>query len=86
MQDAHAAKVDAPQHVRLVAFDVGPRLAYFADDEGRLLARAREAEGGLGPWQMLHRNTAEQLLMTGHRVTFPYHFEDLRLAKAPRCQ
>ncbi|WP_146157223.1 hypothetical protein [Enhygromyxa salina] len=70
----------------LVAFDVGPTAAYLGDADGRLwqreLVNADTPESlELGTWDLVFRNVGEDLLPNGHRVGFPYHYDELRLAK-----
>lgn len=70
----------------LVAFDLGPQAVYLADINGRLWQRAllnSDAPDALelDTWELVFRNLGEDLLPNGHRVEFPYHYDDLRLAK-----
>lgn len=68
---------DAP---KLVAFDVSDDTIYLADVDGRLWSRALD-HGRLGPWHSLFANTAESLLPHGHKLGYPYGYDELRLAK-----
>ncbi|KIG14204.1 hypothetical protein DB30_07062 [Enhygromyxa salina] len=73
----------------LVAFDLGPQAVYLGDVDGRLwqreLVNADSAEASdtleLGSWELVFRNRGDDLLPNGHRVGFPYHYDELRLAK-----
>lgn len=67
---------------KLRVFDVGPSAVYFADVDGRLWQRdLLDGRDGprLGQWTQVFANTGEQLIPNGHRVGFPYHFDDIRL-------
>ncbi|PRQ03042.1 hypothetical protein ENSA5_18130 [Enhygromyxa salina] len=72
----------------LVAFDIGEvdgvGAVYFADLDGRVWRRALERGAGhpsLGKWELVFRNLGEELIPNGHRVGFPFSYDDLRLAK-----
>jgi hypothetical protein len=72
----------------LQVFDVGGGRVFFADVEGRLWQRAIVDDDGDGPtppelgdWELIFRNSGEELLPHGYRVFYPYHYDDLRLAK-----
>lgn len=70
--------------MQLTVFEVGPWAVYFADADGRLWQRdlIRRREGRvLGPWSLLFPNVGRDLIPTGHRIGFPYHFDDIRFAK-----
>jgi hypothetical protein len=71
-------------NMQLRVFDVGPSAVYFADAGGRLWQRdlLDGADGPvLGAWTLVFANTGKHLLPTGHRIGFPYHYDDIRLAK-----
>jgi hypothetical protein len=70
----------------LVAFDVGPKAVYIADQNARLWQRALVNPDdpdtlALGPWELVFRNIGDDLLPNGHRIGFPYHYDELRMAK-----
>lgn len=70
---------------KLVSFDLSHDTLYFADADGRLWRRALGPDADqqleLGPWDNFFANTGESLLPHGHRVGYPYGYDELRLAK-----
>jgi hypothetical protein len=68
----------------LKVFDIGPKAVYFADADGRIWQRTLlEGRHGLklGAWTLVFENVGQQLMPNGHRVVFPYHFDDVRLGQ-----
>ncbi|HVI01212.1 MAG TPA: hypothetical protein VM869_20990 [Enhygromyxa sp.] len=76
----HVELVSARAPAQLVSFDVSADAIYFADVDGRLWRRALD-DGELGSWDNFFANDAESLLPHGHRVGYPYAYDELRLAK-----
>ena len=73
---------------RYLAFDVDADRVWLADDEGRIWERLFRADDTLGVPRMVFANKARvpegdsnDLLPSGFRVGFPYHFNDIALAK-----
>lgn len=69
---------------QLRVFDVGPSAVYFADADGRIWQRdlLERADGPeLDDWTLVFGNVGTQLIPNGHRVGFPYHFDDIRLGQ-----
>jgi hypothetical protein len=80
----HARELSQRSAVKLRVFDVGPNAVYFADTGGRLWQRElfEDPDGPqLGPWMLLFHNTGKRLFPNGHRIGFPYHYDDLRLGQ-----
>ncbi len=70
-----------PQAYGLVAFDLAGEFVYLADDRARIWQRRKTESGELSGWRMMFANVSEDLLPIGYRIGFPYHVEDIGLAK-----
>jgi hypothetical protein len=81
----HAEQVFAGAPAQPVAFDLTHDTLYLADSDGRLwsVPFVEHADGTveLGEWNNFFANSGTELLPHGHQVVYPYHYDDLRLAK-----
>lgn len=66
---------------KLVSFDLGVNAIYFADAKGRLWRRPLLGRDQLGGWDNVFRNSGAEPLPHGHRVGYPYAYDQLRLTK-----
>jgi hypothetical protein len=80
--------LSSPARARYVALEVHDDRVWLADVDARIWERRVRDDGTLGPSRQVFANRARRpggdasdLLPHGHRVGFPFHFDDIALAK-----